>query len=424
MGGKVYAEVYGCSANQADGEIALGLLKSRGYEVVDSPEEADYVVLVTCAVKKPTADRMVYRVRRFADRGSRLVVAGCMVTGEPERIKRAAPEAILIPPRNITEISSVIEGQHFNGEGGIKLGLPRLRRNPVVSIIPVSEGCRWSRCSFCIVPNTRPGFGSYPVRLVVEEVRRSLEEGCREIWLTSQDMGSYGMESGRNLLPELLEAVNGVEGDFYVRVGMMNPIYLNPILDKLVKAFQGEKIFKFLHLPVQSGSDKVLREMNRGYTSNLFLKIVDKFKELIPELSLATDVIVGYPTETEDDFEQTLKLIERTKPHVVNISRYFPRPNTAAERLKTLPPSVVAERVAILKKLVAEQQLKMNERWIGWTGRALVDEVGKHGEMVARNHAYRPIVLNTRKNLLGRFVDVEVVAAEKTYLRGCLISAV
>jgi threonylcarbamoyladenosine tRNA methylthiotransferase CDKAL1 len=421
MAGRVYAEVYGCSANQADGEIALGLLRSRGYEVVDSPAEADYVVLVTCAVKKPTADRMVHRIRKFSRFGPRLVVAGCMATGERERVLKTAPQALLVPPKNIADIPNIIE----NGAGlGVtaKLGLPRLRRSPVISIIPVSEGCRWSRCSFCIVPNTRPGYESFPTRLIVEEVRRSVMEGCREVWLTSQDMGSYGLESGRNLLPELLEAVNSVEGRFYTRVGMMNPIYLGPILDRLVKAYMGGKIFKFLHLPVQSGSNKVLKEMNRGHTAEMYLRIVEAFRTRIPGLTLSTDIIVGYPTETEDDFEQTLKLIEASKPHVVNISRFFPRPGTPAERFPQLPHRKVAERVAVLKAVVEEIQLRLNSEWVGWCGEALVDEVGKNGEMVARNHAYRPIVLNTRENLLGKFVEVEVVEAGKTYLKGRLVS--
>ncbi|MCS6770304.1 MAG: tRNA (N(6)-L-threonylcarbamoyladenosine(37)-C(2))-methylthiotransferase [Candidatus Caldarchaeum sp.] len=420
MGGRVYAEVYGCSANQADGEMALGLLKTSGYELVSSPDKADYVVLVTCAVKKPTADRMIHRVKRFSKMGGRLVVAGCMASGEAERVRRAAPEAVLVPPKQVVGIVDFIQGRAVEGRW-IKAGLPRVRRNPVVAIIPVSEGCRWSKCSFCIVPNTRPGYESYPVRMIVDEVRRSLLEGCREVWLTSQDMGSYGTESGRNLLPQLLEAVNNVEGRFYVRVGMMNPIYLNPILNQLVDAYLGAKMFKFLHLPVQSGSDKVLKHMNRGHTSQMFLRIVEKFREKIPETTLATDIIVGYPTEEGEDFEQTLKLVERVKPSVVNISRYFPRPDTPAENLKQLKPEVVARRVAALKQLVEEVQLENNERWLGWYGPALVDEVGKNGLMVARNHAYRPIVLDTRKNLLGQFVEVEVVGAEKTYLRGRLM---
>ncbi|MDW8084325.1 MAG: tRNA (N(6)-L-threonylcarbamoyladenosine(37)-C(2))-methylthiotransferase [Candidatus Caldarchaeum sp.] len=417
---RVYAEVYGCSANQADGEIALGLLRSKGYEIVESPSGADYVVLVTCAVKKPTADRMIHRVRKFAGLGSRLIVAGCMATGETSRVKKAAPEAVLLPPRSITEIPSVIERGVFDG-GQIKLGLPRLRRNPVVSIVPVSEGCRWSRCSFCIVPNSRPGFESYPVRLIVEEVSRSVNEGCREIWLTSQDMGSYGLESGRNLLPELIESVNGVDGKFYIRVGMMNPIYLRPILSRLINSFRGEKVFKFLHLPVQSGSDKILAEMRRGHDVKLFQQIVSGFREAFPEMTLATDVIVGYPTETDEDFERTIKLLEEVKPAVVNVSKYFPRPGTPAENLKPLPSATVARRISELNSVLTEIQLKNNSRWVGWCGEVLVDEVGKKGKMVGRNIAYRPVVFDSDQNLLGKFVEVEVVDAEKTYLHGRLL---
>jgi tRNA A37 methylthiotransferase MiaB len=154
----------------------------------------------------------------------------------------------------------------------------------------------------------------------------------------------------------------------------------------------------------------------------MYLRIVEAFRTRIPGLTLSTDIIVGYPTETEDDFEQTLKLIEASKPHVVNISRFFPRPGTPAERFSQLPHRKVAERVAVLKAVVEEIQLRLNSEWVGWCGEALVDEVGKNGEMVARNHAYRPIVLNTRENLLGKFVEVEVVEAGKTYLKGRLVS--
>ncbi len=421
MAHRVYAEVYGCSANQADGEIALGLLQRQGYRMVERPGEADYVVLVTCAVKKPTADRMIHRIKKFSHLGSRLIVAGCMATGETERVRRVAPEAVLLPPRNITEVASAIEARGFDG-GEVKLGLPRLRKNPVVAIVPVSEGCRWSRCSFCIVPRSRPGFESYPVRAVVDEVRKSLDEGCREVWLTSQDMGSYGLESGRNLLPELLEAVNSVQGKFYVRIGMMNPIYLKPILEKLVKAYSGEKIYKFIHIPVQSGSDKVLKDMNRGHSVQLFNQIVETFRRKFPNITVSTDLIVGYPTETDEDFEQTLRLVEKTHPAIVNVSRYFPRPGTPGERLKTLPAHVVARRVSELNNLLSEIQLKSGERWLGWIGEILIDEVGKKGKMVGRNFAYRPIVIDAPSESLGKFVEVEVVDVEKTYLMGRVLS--
>jgi threonylcarbamoyladenosine tRNA methylthiotransferase CDKAL1 len=419
--GKVYAEVYGCSANMADGEIALGLLMDRGYEISSSPNDADLLLIVTCAVKKPTADRMISRMKKLSSYRGKLVVAGCMVTGETERVRMAVPGAILLPPREITGVADIVEGRPV-GLGGLKLGLPRLRRNPVISIVPVAEGCRWGRCSFCIVPNSRPGYNSYPIQLVVDEVRRGLSEGCREFWLTSQDMGSYGLESGRNLLPELLGSVDRVDGDFYVRVGMMNPIYIKPILERLASTFQGRHIFKFLHLPVQSGSNSVLREMRRGHSVELFRQIVEAFRGAIPWLTLSTDIIVGYPTEDDEDFEQTLRLVENVKPDIVNISRFFPRPGTPAEGLKPLPAKILSRRVKMLKEKVAEIQLRLNESWVGWEGPVIIDEVGRNGTMIGRNPAYKPVVLDTEKANLGRIVEVRIVGAGQHFLRGVILN--
>ncbi len=418
---KVYAEVYGCAANMADGEIALGLLRNRGYEISSSPDEADLLLIVTCAVKKPTADRMISRIKKLSKYGGRLVVAGCMVSGEPERVRLTATKALLLTPREITGVADFVEGR--DGLAGVvKLGLPRVRKNDVISIIPVAEGCRWSRCSFCIVPRSRPGYNSYPVRLVVEEVRRGLSEGCREFWLTSQDMGSYGLEWGRNFLPELLESVNMVEGEFYVRVGMMNPIYLKPIVGRLAKAFMGEHIFKFLHLPVQSGSDNVLRDMRRGHSVDLYRTIVETFRRSIPRLTLSTDIIVGYPTEDESDFDETLKLLEWLRPDIVNISRFFPRPGTPAEGLKPLPPRILSERVKALKESLSSIQLRLNESWIGWEGPVIIDEVGRNGTLIGRNPSYKPVVLNTEVGNLGKIVNVRVVGAGQHFLRGVMLN--
>jgi tRNA A37 methylthiotransferase MiaB len=203
---------------------------------------------------------------------------------------------------------------------------------------------------------------------------------------------------------------------------MMNPIYLKPILEKLVKAYSGEKIYKFIHIPVQSGSDKVLKDMNRGHSVQLFNQIVETFRRKFPNITVSTDLIVGYPTETDEDFEQTLRLVEKTQPAIVNVSRYFPRPGTPGERLKTLPAHVVARRVSELNNLLSEIQLKSGERWLGWIGEILIDEVGKKGKMVGRNFAYRPIVIDAPSESLGKFVEVEVVDVEKTYLMGRVLS--
>ena len=405
----------------ADSEIALGILRQAGYTLTRRPEDADAIIIFTCVVKKPTSDRMLYRINSLKRFGKKLVVAGCMVSGEPEKIRRAAPKAILVHPRAITRIVEAIEsGKSIVSEDEvIKLRYPRVRRNPIIAIIPVSEGCWWRRCSFCIVARTRGRYMSYPLDMILEEVEDSLREGVKEIWLTSQDMGSYGIESGRSLLPKLIRCVSNIDGLFLVRIGMMNPIYLKPILEDLAEAYLRPRIFKFLHLPVQSGSNHVLRDMGRGYTVELFKEIVAFMRSRIKDLTLSTDIIVGYPTEDEEDFEKTIKLIEEIKPDMINLSRFFPRPGTPAEKLKPLDPRLVKKRSRLMSEVAKETALRAGERWIGWSGIALVDEIGEKGEAIARNLSYKPIVLDENgKKLFGKFVEVEVESARPYCLMG------
>jgi len=405
----------------ADSEIALGILKQAGYTLVQKPEDADIIIIFTCVVKKPTSDRMLYRINFLKRFGKKLIVAGCMASGEPEKIRRAAPRAILVHPRAITRITEAIEsGKSILSEDDIiKLRHPRVRRNPITAIIPVSEGCWWRRCSFCIVARTRGSYMSYPLNMILEEVEDSINEGIKEIWLTSQDMGSYGIESGRSLLPRLIECVSNIDGLFLVRVGMMNPIYLKPILEDLAEAYLRPKIFKFLHLPVQSGSNKVLMDMNRGYKVELFKEIVTFMRSRIKDLTLSTDIIVGYPTEDEEDFEKTVKLIEEIKPDMINLSRFFPRPGTPAERLKPLDPRLVKKRSKLMSEVAREAALRAGERWIGWRGIALVDEIGERGEAIARNLSYKPIVLKENgRRLFGKFVEVEIESIRPYCLLG------
>ena len=409
---KVYCEAYGCAANMADAEIALGILKSRGHEIVSRPENSDVIVIFTCVVKRPTSDRMFYRISRLRGLGRRLVVAGCMPAGEPGRVRLAAPDAVMIGPRAITRIWEAVErGVSILEEvDDVKLGCPRVRRNPLVAIVPVSEGCAWRLCSFCIVVRTRGSFKSYPLELVAGEVKRFVEEGAIEIWLTSQDMGGYGIESGRSMLPELLEKVSSIEGRFFIRVGMMNPLYVYPVRGRLAEAYLSPKIFKFLHLPVQSGSNNVLKDMRRGYTIEVFKRIIEEFRSRMPELTLSTDIIVGYPTEDDGDFEETIKLVEEVRPDMINISRFFARPGTPSERLRPLDPRLVNGRSRILNDIARRIALENGERWIGWSGYALVDEIGERGEPIARNIYYRPIVIEDARGdeIFGKIVEVEV----------------
>jgi threonylcarbamoyladenosine tRNA methylthiotransferase CDKAL1 len=417
-----YVERYGCSASTADAEMISGLLKASSFTPVEAPEAADVNILVTCVVKTATSHRMVTRIKELTVLGRPLVVAGCMPKAERHLIETINPQASLLGPEDLSRTVEVVtdalqgvRGVYLSGSVHPKLLLPRVRANPVIGIVEVSSGCLGS-CSYCQVKLAKGGLTSYRPETVRLEVEQALQDGCREIWLTSQDNGCYGQDIGRSL-PELLREVLKVEGDFMLRLGMMNPQHTASLLDDLIDLYSGDdRVFKFIHIPVQSGSNRVLRDMRRDYSVAEFVDSVKRFRAAFPRSSFSTDVIVGYPTETETDFQETLKLVREVKPDTVHISRFGARPGTDAEHLKPLDARVVKGRSRLLHRVVRGVSLQNNQCWIGWRGKVLVDEKVR-GAVLGRNPAYRPVVI--RENVpLGQVVDVRVVAASSICLVG------
>ena len=200
-----------------------------------------------------------------------------------------------------------------------------------------------SECTFCQTKLSKGDLVSYRLGDIVRQVKTEINEGCKEIWLTSTDNGCYGFDIGTDL-PSLVNAVAEIPDDFMLRVGMMNPMYMPRIKEELVKSFENDKVFKFLHVPVQSGSDKVLHDMKRGHTANTYREIVQKVRERFENFTISTDIIVGFPSETEEDFEKTVKLIDETKPEVVNLSRYSARPGTEAAEWDQIDVSEVKKK--------------------------------------------------------------------------------
>ncbi|MBN1357700.1 tRNA (N(6)-L-threonylcarbamoyladenosine(37)-C(2))-methylthiotransferase [Candidatus Bathyarchaeota archaeon] len=423
----VFVKSYGCSANLADGEVLEGCIAEAGYTLVDSVSDADVVIYNTCAVKGPTENRAIAALKR-APKDKKLIVAGCLPLINFERLRREVRFDGVIGPavggEIVDVVSRVLAGEKvvaLDGALSAKpgLGLPRLRSNPVVSVVPVSYGCLGS-CAYCCVVSARGRLRSYTVSEITERVRKDLIAGAKEFWVTSQDMACYGRDNGTNLA-ELLKALADVEGDFRVRVGMMTPNLVTDILNDLVEAFRSSKVFKFVHLPVQSGDDLVLRGMNRFYTVQGFREVVDSFRGVFPKVTVATDVICGFPGETREAFENTLKLIGEVKPDIVNVSKFFARPGTVAAEMRVgvVEPAEIKRRSSEAAKLVRQVSLERNRRWLGWRGDVLVDEKGKvPGSWIGRNLAYKPVTLKSSENLLGKTLHVKVVKAFSTYLAG------
>ncbi len=424
---QVFVKSFGCSTNLADGEVLAGCLAEARYKLVNSVTSADVIIYNTCAVKGPTENRIIEILKRVPA-NKKVIIAGCLPLINFERLCKEVRFDGVVGPAAGDRIVEVVK-RVFNGErvvaleGAVNakpsLNLPRLRLNPVISIIPINYGCLGT-CAYCCVVFARGHLRSYGIQEIVERVKKDLTMGVQEFWITSQDTACYGRDRGTNLA-ELLNTLCNVEGYFRVRVGMMTPNMVMDILGDLIQVFKNEKIFKFIHLPVQSGDDQILERMRRFYSVEGFKRIVNAFRASFPEMTLATDVICGFPGEDEEAFEKTLQLIGEVKPDIVNVSKFFARPRTAAAEMQEdfVPFQEIKRRSGFVARLAREVAFEKNQRWVGWTGEIFVDEVGKiSGSWVGRNFAYKPITIRDAADLLGKTLRVKVVGGFPTYLEG------
>ena len=420
---KIWVEAYGCSASFSDSEMISGLIVNGGHTLADSSEESDLNVIVTCSVKDATAAKMVHRIKESNSKP--LVVAGCLPKAEQHTVEKFAENASLLGPNSIGKtlqvIKSTLDGQKIialEDTDITKIGLPKIRLNSAIGIVEIASGCM-SECTFCQTKLSKGDLKSYRIGDVVRQVKTEISDGCNEVWLTSTDNGCYGLDIGADL-PELVNAVSEIDNKFFIRVGMMNPMYMPKIRDGLLKSFQSTKVFKFLHVPVQSGSNKVLNDMKRGHTEQTFRDVTNKFRDKFEKFTISTDVIVGFPTETEEDFEATLKLLKETKPDIVNLSRYSQRPGTYAAEMKQIDVTEVKRRSKTAYELINEISEENNKNWIGWEGQVIFDEEHE-GQIRGRNFAYKPIFVK-EKPKIGQISTVKIIDATTHSLIGQIMS--
>jgi MiaB-like tRNA modifying enzyme len=420
---KIFVEAYGCSASFADSEMISGLIVNDGHTLATSPSESDLNLIVTCSVKDTTANKMMYRIKSLKTKP--LIVAGCLAKAEQNNVEKFVENASLLGPNSLGKTLDVINST-LMGKKQIaledsdlsKVGLPKVRLNSAVGIVEIASGCM-SECTFCQTKLAKGDLSSYRLGDIVRQVQTEIKEGCKEVWLTSTDNGCYGFDIGTDL-PTLVNAVSEIPKDFMIRVGMMNPMYMSRIKQNLIESYDNEKVFKFLHIPVQSGSDKVLNDMKRGHTSETFREIVKKTKERFENFTISTDIIVGFPSETEEDFQKTIALLDETKPDVVNLSKYSARPGTDAAELKQIDAAEIKRRSKVIFTQINKISLKSNEKWIGWKGKVLFDENTEEG-IKGRNYAYKPISIDEKVNI-GQSHIVEITKATRKRLIGKIAS--
>lgn len=420
---KIWVEAYGCSASFADSEMISGLIENGGHALAKSQHDSDLNLIVTCSVKDATANRMIHRIKKLKRKP--LVVAGCLPKAEKKTVERFSTKASLLGPNSLTKtidvINSTLHGKKIVALDDVdssKIGLPRVRLNPTISIVEIASGCL-SECSFCQTKLSKGDLVSYRIGDIVRQARHDVEQGCNEIWLTSTDNGCYGFDIGTDLA-HLVSAVGDIKGNFMIRVGMMNPMYMVRIRNELLDAFENDKVFKFLHIPVQSGSDNVLKQMKRGHTRQILKDTTRAFRKKFGRFSISTDIIVGFPTETEDDFAKTVELIKETKPDMINLSKYSARPGTEAAEMDQLDVSEVKKRSKIVFELSNQIALENNRQWIGWKGDVLFDEISDD-KIKGRNFAYKPVMINEDVKL-GQRDTVEITTASTHGLGGKIAS--
>ena len=409
---KIWVEAYGCSASFADSEMISGLIVNGGHTLAEDPSESDLNLIVTCSVKDATATKMVHRIKESQTKP--LVVAGCLPKAERHTVEKFAQNASLMGPNSIGKTLQVIETT-LNGSKVValedtdlsKVGIPKVRLNPAVGIVEIASGCM-SECTFCQTKLAKGDLQSYRIGDITRQIKQELADGCKEVWLSSTDNGCYGLDIGEDL-SSLITQVVQIPEDFRIRIGMMNPMYMPRIRDNLLKSFENGKVFRFLHVPVQSGSNEVLNNMKRGHTVETFKDVVRRFRSKFELFTISTDIIIGYPTETKENFEETINLLKETTPDIVNISRYSRRPGTLAAEMPQIDVTEIKRRSKQATELINKISLENNKKWIGWKGNVLFDE-NLDGQVKGRNLAYKPIFVNETMEI-GQNHTVKVIDA-------------
>ncbi len=428
---KIAFITFGCTLNFADTELMSGLLQTAGFDVVgsDAVDSADVVIVNGCSVKHLAEKKFFKAVQRFEDAGKKIIVAGCVAQAEQEYAKTRLASYSIIGTKQLNKIVHVVEEtlsgnivQLLGQDKNDRLNVPRVRRNPVVGIVPISEGCL-GECTYCKSRFARGKLVSYDPDAIVRQVVSDVAEGCKEIWLTSQDCGAYGKDIGTDIVT-LLRAVCDVEGNFMVRIGMMNPDFALEHLDDLIGVFKEnkDKLFWFLHIPVQAGSDRVLRLMKRKYTVGDFIHVTESIRRELAQFTISTDIICGFPGETEEEFHDSIELVQKVNPDVINISRFWPRPGTEAEKMEgQLPGRDTNKRSREMRELLKRISRANNETWKGWQGMIIIDEQGNRpGSMIGRNFAYKPVAVKGKFNL-GETIEVKIEKIDTYHLEGRLV---
>jgi MiaB-like tRNA modifying enzyme len=411
---RYHIETYGCTANRGESREIERSLRDAGHRRADGLDDADVAILNTCTVVEKTEQNMLRRASELADATADLVVTGCMALAQGDAFRDAGVDARI---RHWDDVPEAV----LNGECPTPTGDTEPVLDGVVGILPIARGCM-SDCSYCITKRATGRIDSPPVERNVEKARALVHAGASEIRVTGQDTGVYGWDDGERKLHELLDRICDIDGEFRVRVGMANPKGVHGIREELADVFAtNEKLYDFIHIPVQSGSNDVLGDMRRQHQVSEFREVVETFDDRLDYWTLATDFIVGFPTETDADHRQSVALLRETQPEKINVTRFSKRPGTDAANLKGLNGTVKKERSKELTDVKLELMGDAYESMIGDRRTVLAVEDGTGDSVKCRDSAYRQVIVQQASEHgvePGDFVDVEITDHQTVYAFG------
>jgi len=425
---KFYIKTYGCQMNFYDSEKIKALLVKNGYEIVGSPEKSDIIAVNTCSVRKHAEDRalsFLSSYKHLKKEGKILCLLGCTASLYREEIYRKYDFIdVVCTPDNynkLNEILKISDRERVCITGKSKN--PFISENFIVdgrvsSFVTITKGCE-NFCSYCVVPFTRGKLISKKPEDIYREVEYLIENGVREVILLGQNVNEYGRDTG-NDFSALLEKTHNIKG--LVRLGFLTS-HPKDISDALIYDFTKlPKLYKYLHLPLQSGSDRILELMNRKYTVEKYMEIIDKTRELIPDITITSDIIVGFPSETEDDFNRTVQAIKELEFDDLFVFKYSTRPLTAASLMKDdVPVEEKERRHRIILDIQEEIAIKRNKRFIGRYDDVFVLKQAdkKNGYFLGKSSSNKTVLFKSSNSKPGTIENITFTFADRRYLYGC-----
>jgi MiaB/RimO family radical SAM methylthiotransferase len=401
-GQKICVLTFGCTYNAGDSSRLRAILGSAGCLLVCDPEEAGVIILNSCVVIEKTERKMIRLLRDLVDRGKEVWITGCLPSARGDILHEFPSVRILLP-----DDVHAIPGRAISSASG------------PVAVVQTGSGCL-GHCSYCITRLARGRIRSIPQEEIIGQVREAVCRGAVEIRLTGQDLSAYGCDQEGPALPSLLRQISRIEGDFRVRLGMMNPATLTPIIGEVADTLQHGHLFSFVHLPVQSGSDTVLHRMERGYSVSGYLDLVRILRETVPGISITTDLIAGFPRESEEEFRATCDLLMAVRPEGVNVTRYSYRPGSTVSRDYELPDRILKDRSRALIRIGYQILKEQKQQMVGGIYSVVITERLKTGTVMGRTDTYTGVVIHEDLPVGDRHI-VEITGERVHYLVGKVI---